>query len=59
MRLTKKTKNKPKKTKDAKKKRWFLIQPNPKSGVQISIENVISGPVKEASFVAKVGARLR
>ena len=28
------------------------IQPNPKSEVQISIENVISGPVKEASFVA-------
>ena len=28
------------------------IQPNPKSEVQISIENVISGPVKEGSFVA-------
>ena len=28
------------------------IQPNPKSEVQISIENVISGPVKEGYFVA-------
>ena len=27
-------------------------QPNPKSEVQISIENVIRGPVKEGSFVA-------
>ena len=52
LRLTKKTKNKPKETKDAKEKRWFLIQPNPKSEVQISIENVISGPVEGAPFVA-------
>ena len=28
------------------------IQPNPKSEVQISIENVIRGQVKEASLVA-------
>ena len=28
------------------------LQPNPKSEVQISIENVIRGPVKEGSFVA-------